>query len=220
MPSINAEIFREYDIRGGVDEDLDVPTVRAIGRAIGTYLHRGEGTTFAVGRDVRLSSPAIRVSLIDGLRATGGHVSDIGIVPTPVLYFAAVHLETDGAVMVTASHNPPEFNGFKINRGVESLSGDEIQALIQIIEGRQFAQGNGHAVRAEVIESYRGMLNSKFSFDSYLKVVIDGGNGAMGELAVAVIDPWGIGSSQFTASRTATFPITTRILRTKKTCGT
>ena len=191
MPSINTEIFREYDIRGVVDEDLDVPTVRAIGRAIGTYLHRGEGTTFAVGRDVRLSSPAIRVSLIDGLRATGGHVSDIGIVPTPVLYFAAVHLETDGAVMVTASHNPPEFNGFKISRGVESLSGDEIQALIQIIEGRQFAQGNGQAVRAEVIESYRGMLNSKFSFDSSLKVVIDGGNGAMGELAVAVIESMG-----------------------------
>lgn len=191
MTSINAEIFREYDIRGIVDEDLDVPTVRAIGRAIGTYLHQGERTTFVVGRDVRLSSPAIRVSLIDGLRATGAQVTDIGVVPTPVLYFAAAHLKTDGAIMVTASHNPPEFNGLKICRGTESLSGDEIRTLVQIIENRNFAQGNGQAVRAEVVESYCDMLSSKFSFDTPLKLVIDGGNGVLGDLAVKIIESMG-----------------------------
>ncbi len=191
MTSINSEIFREYDIRGIVDEDLDVLTVRAIGRAIGSFLHQGEGTTFVVGRDVRLSSPAIRVSLIDGLRATGAQVTDIGVVPTPVLYFTAAHLKTDGAVMVTASHNPPEFNGLKICRGTESLSGNEIRTLIKIIENRHFAQGNGQAIRAEAIESYCNMLSTKFSFDKPLKLVIDGGNGVSGELAVKIIESMG-----------------------------
>jgi phosphomannomutase/phosphoglucomutase len=191
MPSVNPKIFREYDIRGLVEDDLEVPTVRAIGRAIGTDLRVQDGTTFAVGRDVRPSSPAMRVSLIDGLRATGAQVSDVGIVPTPVLYFAAYHLKTDGAVMVTASHNPPEYNGFKICRGVDSLSGDEIRGLIDIIEKRAFAQGNGQAVRVEILDTYREMLASKFSFDRPLKIVVDGGNGTSGELAVQVLESFG-----------------------------
>ncbi|MFQ5692787.1 MAG: phosphomannomutase/phosphoglucomutase [Nitrospinota bacterium] len=191
MPSVNAEIFREYDIRGVVDEDLDFSLIRAIGRAIGTYLHTGDGTTFAVGRDIRLSSPALRVSLIDGLRATGAQVSDVGVVPTPVLYFAALHLKTDGAVMVTASHNPPEFNGFKICRGMDSLAGDEIRSLVGIIENRAFVQGNGRAVRVEVLDAYRKMLASKFSFERPLKVVVDGGNGTSGELAAEVLESFG-----------------------------
>ncbi len=191
MPTVNREIFREYDIRGVVEEDLDVPAVRAIGRAIGTALHVQDGATFVVGRDVRPSSPAIRVSLIDGLRATGAKVSDVGIVPTPVLYFAAIHLDTDGAVMVTASHNPPEFNGFKISRGVESLAGEEIRALADIIERRNFVQGNGRAVRVDVLDDYRAVLGAKFSFDRPLKVVVDGGNGVMGELAARVIESFG-----------------------------
>ncbi|MDP6482277.1 MAG: phosphomannomutase/phosphoglucomutase [Nitrospinota bacterium] len=191
MPTVNREIFREYDIRGVVEDDLDVPAVRAIGRAIGTALRVQDGAAFVVGRDVRPSSPAIRVSLIDGLRATGAQVSDAGVVPTPVLYFAAIHLESDGAVMVTASHNPPEFNGFKICRGVESLAGEEIRALADIIERRDFSRGNGRAVRVEVLDDYRAVLGSKFSFDQPLKVVVDGGNGVMGELAVRVIESFG-----------------------------
>ncbi|HJM41755.1 MAG TPA: phosphomannomutase/phosphoglucomutase, partial [Nitrospinota bacterium] len=170
---------------------MDVPAVRAIGRAIGTALRVQDGAAFVVGRDVRPSSPAIRVSLIDGLRATGAQVSDAGVVPTPVLYFAAIHLESDGAVMVTASHNPPEFNGFKICRGVESLAGEEIRALADIIERRDFSRGNGRAVRVEVLDDYRAVLGSKFSFDQPLKVVVDGGNGVMGELAVRVIESFG-----------------------------
>ncbi|MFQ5915075.1 MAG: phosphomannomutase/phosphoglucomutase [Nitrospinota bacterium] len=191
MPSINPAIFREYDIRGVVEEDLDVFTVRAIGRAIGTYLRVREGATFVVGRDVRVSSPAVRVSLIDGLRATGAQVSDVGIVPTPVLYFAAHHLKSDGAVMVTGSHNPPEFNGFKICRGMDSLAGEEIRSLIDIIESRRFAQGNGRAVRVEILPTYREMLASKFSFEGPLKVVVDAGNGTSGELAVQVLESFG-----------------------------
>lgn len=191
MPSINPEIFREYDIRGVVDEDLDVPTVRAIGRAIGTSLRAQESPTFAVGRDVRLSSPAIRVSLIDGLRATGAQVSDVGIVPTPVLYFAAHDLKTDGAVMITGSHNPPEFNGFKVCRGTDPLAGEEIRSLMDVIESRRFAQGNGRAVQVEILDAYRRMLASKFSFERPLKVVVDAGNGTSGGLAVQVLESFG-----------------------------
>ncbi len=191
MPSINPEIFREYDIRGVVDEDLDVPTVRAIGRAIGTSLRAQESPTFAVGRDVRLSSPAIRVSLIDGLRATGAQVSDVGIVPTPVLYFAAHDLKTDGAVMITGSHNPPEFNGFKVCRGTDPLTGEEIRSLMDVIESRRFAQGNGRAVQVEILDAYRRMLASKFSFERPLKVVVDAGNGTSGGLAVQVLESFG-----------------------------
>lgn len=207
MPSLNAAIFREYDIRGVVEEDLDVSTVRAIGRAIGTALRvEGRAATFAVGRDMRPSSPAIRVSLIDGLRATGAQVSDVGIVPTPVLYFAAHHLKTDGAVMVTASHNPPEFNGFKISRGIESLAGDEIRGLVDIIESRRFAEGNGRAVRVDILNVYREMLASKFSFERPLKAVVDGGNGTSGELAVQILESFGHRAVPLYCEPDGTFP--------------
>jgi phosphomannomutase/phosphoglucomutase len=189
--SINPEIFREYDIRGIVDEDLDVFTVRAIGRGIGTYLGGQRKVTVAVGRDGRLSSPAVRVSLIDGLRASGCDVIDIGTVPTPVLYFALHHLTVQGGVMVTGSHNPPEYNGFKVNRGEESLAGEEIRVIQRIIEERAYSEGNGRARPADITPDYRAHLESKFSFPRPLKVAVDAGNGVAGTVAVPVLENLG-----------------------------
>ena len=131
--TINPQIFREYDIRGLVDKDLTQDSVEQIGRGIGTYIRRNNGKTLTVGYDMRISSVPFRDSLIQGLNSTGCDVIDIGMVPTPVAYFSLHHLKPDGGVMITGSHNPPEFNGFKISSGVHSLYGEHIQELRKII---------------------------------------------------------------------------------------
>ncbi len=106
-------IFREYDIRGIAETELASPDVADLGRALGTYMLRQSGPRINLGRDCRLSSPRLHDALLEGLQSTGCEVTDIGVVPTPLLYFSAVHLEADGAIMITGSHNPSEFNGFK-----------------------------------------------------------------------------------------------------------
>ena len=106
-------IFREYDIRGIAETELASDDVTDLGRALGTYMLRASGPRINLGRDCRLSSPRLHDALLEGLQSTGCEVTDIGVVPTPLLYFSAVHLEADGAIMITGSHNPSEFNGFK-----------------------------------------------------------------------------------------------------------
>src|SRR3954469_13878167 len=110
---LKATIFREYDIRGIAETELLSPDIVDLGRAMGTLLQRRSGKTINVGRDCRLSSTRLRDALVEGLLAAGCNVTDIGVVPTPLLYFSAVHLKADGAIMITGSHNPAEFNGFK-----------------------------------------------------------------------------------------------------------
>src|ERR1700681_4944935 len=136
-------IFREYDIRGIAETELASADVADLGRSIGTYLLRHGGPRINLGRDCRLSSPRLHDALLQGLLATGCQVTDIGVVPTPLLYFSAVHLEADGAVMITGSHNPSEFNGFKTVCGATTLHGETIQEVRQIIEARDFLKGRG-----------------------------------------------------------------------------
>ena len=136
-----SHIFREYDIRGLVEEDLRPETVRGIGRGFATRIRREldtESPTIAVGRDVRPSSDALRDTLVEGLMASGATVLDIGVVPTPVLYFGAHHLETDASVMITGSHNPPEYNGFKLGYRDLPLSGDEIRGIHDLIAAADY----------------------------------------------------------------------------------
>src|SRR5260370_37958307 len=114
-------IFREYDIRGIADVELLDADVEQLGRAFGTYLRRHAGNKINLGRDTRLSSPRLRDALMRGLKASGCQVTDIGVVPTPVLYYSVFHLKADGGVMVTGSHNPPEFNGFKTRCGPSTI---------------------------------------------------------------------------------------------------
>src|SRR5579864_3364439 len=132
-------IFREYDIRGVADSELLSPDIEQLGLGLGTYLGRKSGgLAINVGRDCRLSSTRLRDALVEGLLAAGCNVTDIGVVPTPVLYYSAQHLKADGAIMITGSHNPPEFNGFKTVCGAGTLYGESIQDVRRIIERQDF----------------------------------------------------------------------------------
>jgi phosphomannomutase/phosphoglucomutase len=175
---VNPQIFREYDIRGIADRDLTDGVVRAVGRAFAQRLRERGGKTVAVGRDVRLSSPRIRAALVEGLCDQGARVIDVGMVPTPALYFAILHLKADAGAMVTGSHNPIEYNGLKLSDGVQSLHGEEIRALA----GRAAAAGvlgaRGSIETASIEEAYLSDLASRVRLARKLRVVVDPGNGA------------------------------------------
>jgi len=177
---LNPAIFREYDIRGLAETELTSPEISDLGRALGTLLQRKSGPNINLGRDCRLSSPRLHDALLDGLLASGCHVTDIGVVPTPLLYFSAVHLQADGAVMITGSHNPAEFNGFKTVCGSGTIHGEDIQEVRRIIESRQFATGAGAHRCADVSDAYLDAVAEQFSFERRIKVVADAGNGTAG----------------------------------------
>ncbi|HEV3115828.1 MAG TPA: phosphomannomutase/phosphoglucomutase [Gemmataceae bacterium] len=176
-------IFREYDIRGIADTELASPDVIELGRGLGTFLQRKSGRRINLGRDCRLSSPRLRDALLEGLVASGCEVSDIGLVPTPLLYFSAVHLEADGAVMITGSHNPSEFNGFKAVCGSGTLYGEAIQEVRRLIEAGDFASGHGSHGSVDVIPAYLDAVTPQFNFNRRIKVVADAGNGTAGPVA-------------------------------------
>ncbi|OQX57653.1 phosphomannomutase [candidate division KSB1 bacterium] len=180
---VNPNIFREYDIRGIVGQDLTEQVAELIGKAFGTLMRRQGLKKMSVGHDVRLSSESLKNAIVRGLTSTGCDVIDIGLVPTPVFYFSIVHLSTEGGIMVTGSHNPIEYNGFKMNRGNGSVYGQEIQQLYQLIKAGDFESGVGKTQQAEILSAYFRMLKSKFNFEKKLKIVIDAGNGTAGLLA-------------------------------------
>ncbi len=181
--AVDASIFRAYDIRGVVDQTLTVPAVRLIGRAIGSEaLQRGRNTV-VVGRDGRLSGPTLLQVLIEGIIETGCNVKDIGCVPTPVLYFATHYLDTQTGVVVTGSHNPPDYNGLKIVIDGETLSGESIQALRERIEAQNFISGQGNVDTMNVVPDYIERIRGDISLARPLKVVIDCGNGVAGGVA-------------------------------------
>ena len=173
-------IFREYDIRGIADTELLSADVVDLGRGLGTLLQRKSGRSITLGRDCRLSSPRLRDALLEGLVDSGCEVTDIGVVPTPLLYFSAVHLEADGGVMITGSHNPSEFNGFKTVCGAGTLHGETIQEVRRIIEKRDFLHGHGSHDDMDVIPAYLDQVAPQFEFSRRVKVVLDGGNGTAG----------------------------------------
>jgi phosphomannomutase/phosphoglucomutase len=142
---LKASIFREYDIRGIADSELLSPDIELLGRGLGTYLQRRSGgRKINVGRDCRLSSSRLRDALVKGLLETGSDVTDIGVVPTPVLYYSAQHTKADGAIMITGSHNPSEYNGFKTVCGTGTLHGEAIQNVLDLIQKQEFEQGAGN----------------------------------------------------------------------------
>jgi phosphomannomutase/phosphoglucomutase len=177
---LKSTIFREYDIRGVAETELASPDVADLGRALGTLLQRKSGPCINLGCDCRLSSPRLHDALLEGLLDSGCDVTDIGVVPTPLLYYSAVHLKADGAVMITGSHNPSEFNGFKTVCGSGTIHGAEIQEVRWLIETRDFATGGGHHRTADVSESYIDEIASQFHFERRIKVVADAGNGTAG----------------------------------------
>ena len=203
---MNPEIFREYDIRGIVDKDLKDQDVVAIGKAFGTHL-RGENRSKAVvGRDCRLTSSRYRDLVIEGLLATGCDVIDIGVCPTPVFYFSIRHFEQEGGVMITASHNPPEYNGFKMCSGFDTLFGPQIRNLQKIIDAKRFATGTGNAERADAITPYQAFVLQNITLSRPLKVGIDAGNGPGGVVAVPILRQLGCEVSELYCDMDGRFP--------------
>ncbi len=171
-------MFREYDIRGKVDQDLTVEVAEAIGKAYGTMVKRTGGKKVVSGRDGRLSGPKLQEALIKGILSTGLDVVDIGVTPTPVMYFSLFKLEgIDGGIQVTGSHNPPEFNGFKICVGKETIYGPKIQELRELIEKEDFESGSGEKTSYDILPTYLNFLKENINVKKPLKIVIDCGNG-------------------------------------------
>nr|WP_281645789.1 phosphomannomutase/phosphoglucomutase [Parendozoicomonas sp. Alg238-R29] len=189
--SVPASIFRAYDIRGIVGDTITPGTVELIGRAIGSHLKTCDQNTIIVGADGRLSSPELNEQLIKGLTSTGTNVISIGTVPTPALYFATHELETNSGVMITGSHNPATYNGFKVVIDGETLSGDDIQALYQRIEDNNFTNGQGQVTSVDVLPNYQRRILDDIVLSRPLKLVVDCGNGVAGRVAPQLFEQLG-----------------------------
>ncbi len=175
---INPEIFREYDIRGIAESDLTDPVVFTLGQALGTYLGVRGCKSLTLGRDCRLSSTRLMKQLSGGLQATGLRVIDVGVCPTPVLYFSLHHLNPDAGIMITGSHNPPEYNGFKVALDSLTIHGDEIQEVGRIAWAGEFPSGEGSHEEVSLSVEYRDYLARELGqLEHPLRVVVDAGNG-------------------------------------------
>ncbi len=181
---MNAAIFREYDIRGRFPDDLNNETAYELGRAFGTYYRLKGAHRISVGHDCRLSYPVLKDALIKGLLETGMEVTYIGMVPTPLSYFSIHELRLDGGVMITGSHNPPEYNGFKICLGKATIYGEEIQMIRKIQESGDFQNGEGTLVATDVIKPYMDYLAKNIRPGKIKRsVIVDAGNGVGGLVA-------------------------------------
>ncbi|MEA2104610.1 MAG: phosphomannomutase/phosphoglucomutase [Candidatus Cloacimonadota bacterium] len=189
---LNPQIFREYDIRGIVDEDLTNNVVENIGLAFGSYIHKKGMKTVSVGSDVRLSSDKFRDIITKSLANTGCEVIDVGTVPTPVLYFAIEKLETDAGIMITGSHNPADYNGFKLCLGTSSMYGKEIQKIREIIHEEVYISKKGSVKKYDnIVKEYQDYLVENLHLDKKLKVIIDSGNGTAGPVAPEIFERMG-----------------------------
>ena len=206
--AIDRGIFRAYDIRGVVGQTLDAGVAELIGQAIGSLMQEQDLYYIVVGRDGRLSGPELSNGLIEGLRKAGRNVIDIGVVPTPVVYFATHHLHTGCGVAVTGSHNPADYNGFKIVVGGETLSGDAIADLHKrIADDRLYtATSPGTLSERDVSQDYIDRIAGDVQADRRLKVVVDAGNGAAGELGPRVLEAIGVDVEPLYCEIDGTFP--------------
>ena len=183
MTTLPPEIFKAYDIRGIVGRTLTPAIVRAVGRAVGSLARERGSDAFAIGRDGRLSGPELLSALSDGIRAAGVDVIDVGMVATPMTYFAAHHLQTGCSVMVTGSHNPPDYNGLKMVVAGDTLSGDDIQALRTRIENGPMLAGNGGYRTVDIAPAYIDRIVGDVKLARPLKIAVDSGNGVAGAFA-------------------------------------
>ena len=187
MIAIKKEIFRAYDIRGIVDKDFDDDWVEVLGKACGTYFLSLGYTHAIVGHDCRHSSPEYQKRLTQGLLSTGIDVTYLDMVATPLFYFAVKHLDKKAGVMITASHNPSEFNGFKVWAGESTIHTSEIQKIYEIMKKGDFARGNGMASQLDIVPAYLEHLSTLAKLVNPVKVVVDGGNGSAGLVCVELL---------------------------------
>jgi phosphomannomutase/phosphoglucomutase len=208
------DIFREYDIRGVFNDGLDADFAFRLGQAYVKYLirHYAHPRAVSVGRDVRLSSDTLAASLIEGIRSCGVNVYDLGVCPTPLQYYSLYHLPMDGGIMVTGSHNPPEYNGFKLSVGKETLHGDSIQQIRKIIEGGEFscAASRGNLTTYDICAAYVAFMKDHFGHcrESRFtpKVVIDAGNGTGGLVAPQILRHMGCDVTELYCDPDGRFP--------------
>jgi len=204
---VNPAIFRAYDIRGDAARDLSDELAEAVGRAYGSLLRESGGRRMALGRDCRLTSPRLHAAILRGLLATGAEVEDVGIVPTPLLYFAVFHRDLDGGLQITGSHNPASDNGFKMMMGKNSLHGAGVQEIrARVEEGVPNAPGGLHIERP-IQDEYVAYVAENLEMGARaLRVVIDGGNGAGGPAALQLFERMGVAIDPLYMDMDGAFP--------------
>ena len=206
MSQINPQIFREYDIRGVVGKDLTEGIIELIGKAFGTYLRKDGRKKVSLGRDCRLSSPAFAKAMTHGINSTGVDVVDIGMVTTPMVYFSLINLDVEGGVMITASHNPSEYNGVKLCVDKEALFGEGIQKIRRIAEAGDFASGKGGVETASIMDDYLKFLRENVKIKPGIRVAIDCGNAMTGIVAPGILKEFGCKLTEFYITPDGRFP--------------
>ena len=205
--TLKSTIFREYDIRGIADEELLDPGIYQLGQALGTFIQRQSGAkNINLGRDCRLSSVRLRNALMAGLKASGCDVTDIGPVPTPLLYYSVYHLKAVGGVMITGSHNPAEYNGFKVMCGQSTIHGEDIQTVKHLIETGDFLAGEGSETTFDIVTPYVDEIASRFNFSRKVKLVVDAGNGVGGPVFQRLIDKLNVEAEELFMDMDGSFP--------------
>lgn len=185
---LKPSIFREYDIRGIADSELLSDDIAILGRAFGTWLVRRNSRKVNLARDCRLSSDRLHDALLAGLLAAGCDVTDLGVVPTPLLYYSVFHLYAGGGIMITGSHNPAEYNGFKVMHGKSTIHGEEIQQVLSLIQNGDFESGEGTLATHDIVTPYVDEIAAQFNFPRRIKVVSDGGNGTAGPVFHRILE--------------------------------
>ncbi|MBE9564557.1 MAG: phosphomannomutase/phosphoglucomutase, partial [Proteobacteria bacterium] len=206
MMTITEDIFRAYDIRGVVETALTPDAVQQIGQAFATEALSQGQKTVVIGRDGRLSSPELAQRLSEGLRAGGCDVIDVGMVPTPVLYYATHKLKTGTGIMVTGSHNPPQYNGLKMLIAGNTLYGDSIKALYQMIIDGKINSGEGTHSEQDVVPDYLDTIVNDIKIEKPLNIAVDCGNGVAGVLATELFTRLGCKVTELFCDVDGTFP--------------
>jgi len=206
MSNVNPAIFRMYDIRGVVATDLTPDTVRLVGQAFATECLKQDVTEVCIGRDGRLHSKELSVALTEGLNAGGCNVIDVGMVPTPVLYFSTHKLNTGTGIMVTGSHNPPEYNGLKMSLAGKTLYGDDITGLYDLIDSAELNKGSGHYREEKMLDDYLQRILSDVKLARPMKIAIDCGNGVAGIIASQLFKQLGCEVTELFCDVDGTFP--------------
>ncbi len=206
---MNPSIFREYDIRGLAEKDFDESFARLLGKVHGTRIKAQGGTSVSVGRDCRSTSGRYAEAVIEGLVSAGLHVYDVGVCPTPLLYFSLFHLDLDGGIQITASHNPPEYNGFKVCSGKETLYGRQLQEIRRKIEQRDFEdRAGGRREEYAIVPPYQEhLLRDIPALAKPLNVAIDAGSGVAGPVAPPLFRRLGCEVCEIACVPDGTFPV-------------
>lgn len=203
---MNPEIFREYDIRGIAGKDMDENDVYNIGKALGSYIKRNKGPKVCLARDCRTTSDLYAEIVEKALIDAGCNVINIGVTPTPFLYFAIHKLTADGGIMITASHNPPEYNGFKVNLGTDSLHGKDLLTIKDLIESNDYESGEGSTKSYDIVPDYYDFILNDIKLKSKIKVGVDAGNGTAGPFIVDILNKLGCEIHPLYCEMDGTFP--------------